>query len=134
MYLFLGKLVVALGMKANGFGYAYSTEILDLTDPTSTCDEWAKSIEGSSQSVGGILDNAALLACGETEFDTSYGNSCFVITPFDTKRANSTHYNAKLSSSVVIFNENNLNQDALFITGGSSKISYFNHNIFKNEY
>ena len=110
---------MALGSRRDGFGYAYTTEVLDLTDPSSTCDEWAESMEGSLRPVGGILDSTVLLACGDTEGEK---NSCFIITPSNTLKANSTHYNAQESSSVVIFNET-LNQDALFITGGSSKLS-----------
>ena len=50
----------------------------------------------------------------------------YAITPTENFKANSTHYNGTKGSSVVIFNET-LNRDALFITGGASKVSHFNH-------
>ena len=103
-----------------GDGFALTIEILDLTDPDMICDDWAECSEGSEDSVGGILDNTLLLTC-----DVSY-NSCFAITPTENFKANSTYYNGTMGSSVVIFNET-LNQDALFITGGASKVSHFNH-------
>ena len=98
------------------------TEIFDLSDPSSMCDEWLRET-ASTNSIGGILDNSFLFVCGDDSTASYTDIPCFVITPsYDHYLGTYLNYTATMMSSVVLVNTD-LHREMVYITGGRGTLS-----------
>ena len=109
----LAKLLVAVGLAANGGEAVLNSEVVDLHDPNVTCQPWHAHPTGTFGAVGGLI-NDQLIICGG--FDSKEITSlCHALTPSTTDNLYNLSFASQHSASIV------LDQDTLLISGGIGK-------------
>ena len=94
-------------------------EVIDLTNPSLSCQSWADHPRPNTHGEVGEIINDKLLICGGIEKNgpTLATDSCFEIGPYSAQTAISLNVGSTHSASVSI-------NGSMFVSGGISKISY----------
>ena len=109
----LAKLLVAVGLAANGGEAVLNSEVVDLHDPNVTCQPWHAHPIGTFGAVGGLI-NDQLIICGG--FDRHEETSlCHSLTSTTTENLYNLSFPSRHAASVV------LGQDTLLVSGGCNQ-------------
>ena len=80
---FAAKLLVVAGVGSD-LNYVTKSEVIDLANPSKTCQPWADHPTGTSLAAGAFVDSQVIL-CGGVTPDEDYSNDCHLITPTSTE-------------------------------------------------
>ena len=94
-------------------------EVIDLTNPSLSCQSWADHPLPNTRGEVGEIINDKLLICGgiESNGPTLATDSCFEIGPSSAEAAISLNVGSTYSASASI-------NGSIFVSGGISKILY----------
>ena len=82
-FYFAAKLLVVAGVGSD-LNYVTKSEVIDLANPSKTCQPWADHPTGTSLAAGAFVDSQVIL-CGGVTPDEDYSNDCHLITPTSTE-------------------------------------------------
>ena len=82
-FYFAAKLLVVAGVGSD-LNYVTKSEVIDLANPSKTCQPWADHPTGISLAAGAFVDSQVILCGGNLQSEV-YSNDCHCITPTSTE-------------------------------------------------
>ena len=83
-FYFTAKLLVVGGRYNHNSNYVTKSEVIDLANPSKTCQPWADHPTGISLAAGAFVDSQVILCGGNLQSEV-YSNDCHCITPTSTE-------------------------------------------------
>ena len=97
-------------------GLPYATkpsEVIDLANPSNTCEPWADDIVGTWDAAGAFVDPQVIL-CGGANYDEDYSNACYLFTPTSTEALASLNVGFRGAEATELHGK-------VFLSGGYGK-------------
>ena len=103
------KVLVVSG-KDSGNNFVTESEVIDLSNPSKSCQPWVNHPTGTSYAAGAFLDSQVILCGGETP-DKDHSTDCHAITPTNTVAIVSLIVGSSSSAAIEF-------QEKLLLSGG----------------